>query len=771
MQTTEEKDVNSIVEETNENKRDEDNFESKRIDKDDDRNEGGYHAITEISSEKFAYTRTFPKRIFKNGDFIDESSSSSSSKQILYEPSKDSAESPFKNLWKLICEFFTASTIVSNRSSLESNHNSSNDNGLNLIQDTASSTHIPTACNNDEQYTSVEDVEAQHPKSITHKEEDQEDGIYVPVRDNIDSSTKYLYRDRILSRLERDNLLNDEERSEEQYNDLDHPNAFIFRRPQDAFPKENDDDQWDEKQSVFLDNNAGNDDNAISIKNDTTSMTLIVHIFQAKVHHHPMSIEEERLVQQMEKLYNEQKSFNDLEKMRNFEVRLHAIISAILNLHDIQSRCESKVSDSTTVDESQYELLYEDFLHMVSKIVKLEYKVFSLYCSILKLLDKVIRVRQLQGFQSTTYTLVKVANSSNDDSSGDHSSNQMKRFQQHFDRYMTTVVTHDDNKLQNIQDAIETYFVAQSSRKSRLNIALQKGNERMITNTSNIAIERKRRKNIRSECYQAKLFVDEEFVGSTSKVQLEWPSMQLTFDKSFELAIHDKNPKVCLHFFKVKLGLLDEFISKVYVNVPGYSNLDKDSEYLDFYSPMEEWYQFSKITNISGSDDKNRRMEGTLFVRTFWRRVKDVSKLSNRCSGQQVMKPDLKSLYSRQNLIGMDHRMYPTRIKRNLPLHLKPSVQAALNDAALRFTHEGTRHFYHNSRVLKEPVRHKLMKQRQNNKFLSNDFSIPLEEKSITVDDIRRVANSKQLSKKSNVSNTRYVIFLLVCFSTFENGN
>lgn len=685
------------------------------------------------SSSSSSYTRTsLPKQILKDGHFIIEDGSISS-KQILWNPEIESNtchNTVFPlNLRRVLLRY------LRNRGTTENNIVAESNNGSN--QDLRNS---PDEDRRYQTSNNERDIEAQYPDS-SQQQEDQCDGIYVPTENT--SSRKYEYGDRIKSRLERDKI---DGNTNNEYNiGASDTTDFVFKRPQDVF-------LVDSKKPRKIDSEYRKEyrDDDANIQCDKSSLILNIHVQNAKIHDHPYFIEEERVIVTLDKLYKKMVSLNETEKMRNFEVRLISILSDILDLDEFKA--ESKVPEF--IDNTQFTHLYEAFVHIVSKIAELQFEMHSLYSSILKHWEKVLRIRQGQGFQSTTYTLVKeVGENNNDDDS--HIDRQMKRFQVHCGQIQQSDTDNSFNWSQSLYDAIEAFHVAQTSRKTRQIISLKEGDNNAITNASTFVHERKRREQIRSDLYRGKLFVDDEFVGATARIKMQWPSMVFAFDQHFEILIHrGRRPKVCLHIDKVKMGFMDETISKVYLTLPGRSVQGSNHQALEFYSPIHEWYQFSSFNLTTNKVPSTNQVVGAVSVKTHWVRSKFSPTGHAYGTAHSVIKPDLNICSNHQKIIGFDQSRSKRSPKSHCsPMRLKPSVEAALNDASLRFTYEGTRHSFHNSRVLKEPVRHKLMKQRYYNKFLSSDFTIPLEEKYVSIEDTHRVASLNQLSQKNTVSN------------------
>ena len=694
-------------------------------------NVANHNEINDANKTSSSYTRTsLPKQILKDGQFIIEDGSNSS-RQILWNPNIESNTRrsffPFK-LRRVLLRYIR--------------YRETNENENNIVADCGNDgvyQHVSPLANNERDRTSNNDgdIEAQYP-DIIQQQQDLADGIHIPTRNSL--HRKYVFGDRIKSRLERDEII-DYTNSEDNIGVSDKTD-FVFKRPQDVLIV-------DSKKPCKSDSEYRN--NHTNTIDCDVSTLLSIHIQNAKIHDHPHFIEEERLISTVDNLHKKMVSLNETEKMRNFEIRLISILSEILDLDELKA--ESKVPE--LIDCTQFTHLYEAFVHIVSKIVELEFETHGLYSSILKHWEKVVRIRQGQGFQSTTCTLVKVSSENDNDNDVQRIDHQMKKFQLHCGQIQPSHTDSSFNWSQNLQDAIEAFYVAQSSRRTRQIISLQRGHDNVITNVSTFVQERKRRERIRSELYEGRLFVDDELIGSTGKIKMQWPAMVLAFDENFAILIHGKRPKISLHIVKVRMGLINETIFKVFINLPGRSDLVSNQQALEFYSPIHEWYQFSSTYLGTNYVKKKHRFVGSVSVKTHWRK----SKLSSTWrhsygTAYSVIKPDLNICSKQQKIIGFDRsrsKLSPTT--HNSPMRLKPSVKAALNETSLRFTYEGTRHSFHNSRVLREPVRHKLMKQRYYNKFLSSDFSIPLEEKGVSIEDTHRVTSLNQLSQKSIVSN------------------
>ena len=95
---------------------------------------------------------------------------------------------------------------------------------------------------------------------------------------------------------------------------------------------------------------------------------------------------------------------------------------------------------------------------------------------------------------------------------------------------------------------------------------------------------------------------------------------------------------------------------------------------------------------------------------------------------------------------------------------MKPSIRAALNQESMRFTSIGTNHSFFNSSLFQEPVRHQLMKQR-NQKQISNsgNTQIPLDERYISTEATQLTADVRIRSRVEHVSPFKHLFFTFLC--------
>ena len=296
------------------------------------------------------------------------------------------------------------------------------------------------------------------------------------------------------------------------------------------------------------------------------------------------------------------------------------------------------------------------------------------------------------------------------------------------------------------------------TRNDRVGIVLSQGDESCLTNVSKFVHERRRRAQIQSELYYAKLFIDGQLVGCTKSIRLGWPSLEIDFKKKFEVILDNYPENVCIKMYKRNTILNDSLISAIYINVPG-GKLDFSRLIpLEFLSPSSDWYKFSQATKVrdAGNDDENR-VNGCIFITSQWRRV---GRLVNPMPNHdfQVIRPEpsiCKQLIGLEQGRGEKSEKSEGEINVNdiVLTNMKPGVRAALNDASMRFTAKGTKHSFLNSNRFKEPIRHQLLKQRSYGQFSkSGDFPVPLQECDIGVEETKFVSDHRLRSRLEKVS-------------------
>ena len=451
--------------------------------------------------------------------------------------------------------------------------------------------------------------------------------------------------------------------------------------------------------------------------------------------------------------------------MRNFEIKLSAIIKEIMVM---EKRCTEQKSTIVEASEEQKSiLLYQEFLHLTSKIAELEMEIYTLYSTILKRWDTVMATRNRQGFQSTSQSLITLSNehSINDESLTEQIQN-FRHILEWFGKMMERYSDSLEHKsiVRNLHDAIETLSVVQLSRKSRTDITLSTIDGGHVTSLSTNAIESKRRNKIRSEVYFAKLLIDDQVVETTSAKTLQWPSLSIKLDDLFEVILDRYPDNVAVQIYLRKFGLIDKLISTIYVTIPG-ERSDFKHLSLEFLSPSIEWYQFSETIQHNTNNYQNRA-DGSILIQTQWRKVQDLHNNSH-LQNDYVIKP--MSTYTMIRHPEIENNTYETKMTNvgklsdNVLVNMKPSIRAALNEQSMRFTLAGTNHSYFNFNLLKEPVRHQLIKQRNRKKFFNKDDTpIPLEECLVDIEATQLATDVRLRSRMEHVSCYFSIIYLLI---------
>ncbi len=664
-----------------------------------------------------------PKRILEKGKFI------GSEKKVLWSPPHESKK-PFSNIWKFGGNFLWS--IIP--------HRQPDPNEANLQQ----SHHSPPSSREEN------DVESQF-----HPAFSQMDGIYVPP---LHTSQKFddagiSYGDRILSRFERDGIPTDREQKDIP-GKWQNPN-FEYCRPENIQDKSFNSASNQEQDEVSTNSNT---------EQEGTSYSLLIDLDKTKFNSHPSLLEEERLVQDLELIYMKLKTLNDYEVMKNHEIRLSAIINEVVRNNALESDgSEYKNDIGNETDEGIHLVIYHEFLTLTSKMAELELESYSLYSKLLKKWEKILRVREIQGFQSTTHSLSK---SSFCDSSNEVSEiifKQMEHFRKHIKHFAEKVnapSTTPDSVTSNLQNALDTVQMVLSNRNTRVDVVLCSGDESCLTAASDYTLERKRRESICAEHYYAKLFIDGQLVGSTRTVQLEWPSLEVNFNKQFKVFLGKYPEAVCVQIYRKRFLRNDHLISTIYINTPG-DKCDFSRLSLELLAPSTEWYRFSEASIIEGSGGRYL-VEGHVLITSQWNKEDQYLIYPNEHPDSNVINPT-KFKSCGKIYVGIEQYREREAQKSRAVLGgsendeelatMTPSVRAALNDASLRFTVTGTKHSFLNSSLLKEPVRHQLIKQRNNNQFSQrNNFQIPLLECDVDADAAQFAADSRIRSRIENVS-------------------
>jgi hypothetical protein len=454
--------------------------------------------------------------------------------------------------------------------------------------------------------------------------------------------------------------------------------------------------------------------------------------------------------------------------MRNFEIRLGAVIREVVRLKDNCSEYKSNmVNDS---DTAAFVTLYHKFLLLTSKMTELEFEAYSLYSKILKTWDEISRVRNSQGFQSTPQSLFKVLR---EDRTGEDESiiEIVEEFRHCIKWFAKTAKscsgTSEITTKKLVGNAIETLLMIHSTRKYRVEIVFNKGDESTSLSILSDHAQRKQwqRKRFHSDHYFAKLFVNDEIVDATKAVQIEWSSLEVNFNTRFEVALGNHPENVYIQIYRRKFTRADRPMSTIYIKIPG-KKPDFLHSSLDLLSPFIEWYHFNE-TNQNGNSNQHY-IDGSILVATQWKSTNPSVTESYTC--RELIKP--KCVTFGQKYIGIKQRREINKhnikksegMNNNLIRDMKPSIQASHNNASLHFILKGTRHYFFNSDFLKEPVRHQQMKQRHFDlPSRTNNFGIALEEYCISRDAARRSAYERMQSQIEHVSNMKLFIFSYIC--------
>ena len=484
-----------------------------------------------------------------------------------------------------------------------------------------------------------------------------------------------------------------------------------------------------------------------------TRYALEVVIDRIKLHNHPFMIDEEREMNMLEVLYDKFISLNDSVVLNILETRLNAIINEIKVLH-INCNMVHKSSKATEVDDDIYLILYHELVYIASKIVELESDSYSIFCEIVSKWDEIVKLREMQGFQSTTQMLVKnLPENSTTNQRLISDVNELRKIL----RWFTTQIlpSFDDIIVEKtLMNAIETLSLAHTVRKTRADIFLTKCEESTLTVKSDNVDECRRRKRIQSNKYYAQLIIDGQKLETTHLSHLNWPSMEIKFNRISEVILNIYPSNVSIKIYLRKFGCHDTLISNVHVIIPE-NKLDFNSISLEFMAPVTQWYHFMDIGgDRKGFDDHTK---GSLLVSTRWKVAKESQNAAWCVKDCMLAKPSSLP-YTNVRLLcykkDKELRQANDRESNDAVLMLmKPSLRAVLNNECLRFTAKGTKHSYHNYYVIKEPMRHQLLKQRKcNHDNKSRDSQIVLNEWDIVIETKKPAMETKLHSRLELVS-------------------
>ncbi len=715
-----------------------------------------------------------PRKILHNGNFIHDNSNGNNSNSNTTSNKSSSSIEPKKILFTPTTTSTTATTSYKKDTTFSLSWKN--------IFSKSLLNHSNEEVNreNERPTTSNDDIESQN-NNVPYKSSSlpssqdfrNEDGLYKPLWQYQSSNYNrccWGHSQRSASRFERDGILIDNKtgtsNDEEEYF-----TSASWMRPQDI------------KSESMMEVN-DDVDKALTMhrirNNETKIYALEVMIDRMKFHNHPFMNEEERMVHELELLYDRYKSLNDRVVLRNLEFRLCANMKDIVNLRSRYNMEHKSINVEKDMGENElvFQLLYHDFVQLTCKMAEFESQVYSIYCMVVKKWDEILKIRERQNFQSTTKLLVQISNNGFNESSDEAFLSVIDNFRMVLKWFASEIETADDASTEHhLLNMLETIALVHSSYISRVDIFLTKNEDSHLTCQLEYVRERKRRDKIRSEGYVAKLLIDDEVVETTSVSPLNWPSLQVNFKRIMEVVL-DGHPKiVSIQLYLRKFGVSDMHISTVYVTIPEQTS-DFQRISLELMSPSVDWYHFSETKPQKNLYNRPRK-EGSILISTQWKKV-DESKSINFLNRDEIIKP-LSSI----NIVHQSSNDYNQNDQRYIEANgdqgesfddvlttMKPSIRAALNDESMRFKLKGTKHSYFNSSLVKEPLRHQLMKQRMKNLFSNSDNTpIPLNEWDIAAEVTQLATETRIQSRTDQVSLFTFIAHSLTILSFFEAHN